>query len=329
MLAAAHMQPSEQPWKRLVLCARHRRSRSDQDEHEGPAPARASSITTWLCVAVPTLIVVCGWLVALSSAYVIPLRLLLRGDLPRSGRAVPLLVGCELVNFLLVLPIWPLQVCYGNLFGVVRGSLVAIAAYTVACFPPYILAPIVLRIVQSCHVSAVTVAKHEGEVTEPGAWLPWLWAKARGWVARYNVAAGVQSALQQQPLTTTMALRLNLLPPAGLTSYALGACRVPLGRYVLGSAVGNIPNAVAYVYVGTLISSLSDILTGRIPFSPVSSALLTSGLLLSFGLLYLLSRAAAARLAAAAQEGRAELLDDEDGRPTHRADSRSGGPAMV
>lgn len=234
----------------------------------------------------------------------IPLHVLLRGNLPDSpARGVPLLLGCEVVNFLFILPIWPLQVLYGYLFGVVQGCLLAVCAYTISCLPPFFLAAPMLRALRG-----VALEKH-GEVSESSTWLHWLWGKVCGWVARHDVVANIQDAVREQPFATTMALRLNLLPPAGLTSYALGACQIPSLAYALGSAIGNVPNATAYVYVGTLLTSIHDVLSGRVPSSPVSTALLTTGLMTSVALLLLLSRSAASRLAlAAVQESQVERL---------------------
>ncbi|KAL3926518.1 MAG: hypothetical protein SGPRY_003260 [Prymnesium sp.] len=172
----------------------------------------------------------CGWI----AAYMIPLHVLLRGNLPDSpARGVPLLLGCEVVNFLFILPIWPLQVLYGYLFGVVQGCLLAVCAYTISCLPPFFLAAPMLRALRG-----VALEKH-GEVSESSTWLHWLWGKVCGWVARHDVVANIQDAVREQPFATTMALRLNLLPPAGLTSYALGACQIPSLAYALGSAIGN------------------------------------------------------------------------------------------
>ena len=259
---------------------------------------RSRRLCSLIFILVMALALACGWLVA----YVVPLRLLLEGNL--SGKplqTVMLLVGCEALNFVLMLPIWPLQVSFGFLFGLLHGSLIAVSAYTLCCLPPFLLAPLAVSGLQSLECwrdwrdspAARDAADPQCCATCASA----VWAKVRECVGRHNVVAGVRDAVQEAPLTSTIALRLNLIPPAGGTSYALGAIRVvPLWAYLLGSAVGNMPNAIAYVYLGTILTSVNDVLRGRVPFSPLSTALLTLGLMTSFTLLYFLSRAAASRL---------------------------------
>ena len=87
------------------------------------------------------------------------------------------------------------------------------------------------------------------------------------------------------------------MPPAGLTSYALGAAGVPFRTFVFGTALGTIPNTLAYVYLGSLLDSIAALLQGEKPaFDRSGTALLAAAFMASVVIMVILSHAAARRL---------------------------------
>jgi uncharacterized membrane protein YdjX (TVP38/TMEM64 family) len=53
--------------------------------------------------------------------------------------------------------------------------------------------------------------------------------------------------------------------PFNALNYALALTRVRLRDYVIGSAIGMFPATVLYVYLGTLVTSGSELLAGHRP----------------------------------------------------------------
>ena len=172
--------------------------------------------------------------------------------------------------FIALLPISPIHLGIGVLYGFWPGLALSWLAYTIGCVPPFLLAktPMVL---QAC-------------------------SRLR----RSEVIEGVMGALEQEPFKIIVCLRLSPLLPSPLNSYLLGFTAVPLHVYVSASAVGCVPNVAAYVYLGSLLDSLADIAAGRSkPPGLTSWVLLAVGLVATVAVLVYVSRAATARVAAA------------------------------
>ena len=90
---------------------------------------------------------------------------------------------------------------------------------------------------------------------------------ARGWVARRMAAAprfaAVDQAIGESGLKIVLLLRLSPLFPFNLLNYGLGLTRVSFRDYVLGSFLGMLPGTALYVYLGSLVTSASELLSGR------------------------------------------------------------------
>ena len=85
---------------------------------------------------------------------------------------------------------------------------------------------------------------------------------------------GLLLALRERPFSVVLSLRLNPLPPAGLTSYALGLVgTVPLSSYIAACALGTAPNVLAYVFVGALLTTLEALRRGEVHLTPQGTAL--------------------------------------------------------
>ena len=195
--------------------------------------------------------------------------------------SVPMLFACEAVSFLLLGPIWPLHVGCGFLWGSGPGVLLAWAAYGVGCVPPFLLAR-----------------------------LPCLAERFKVLRRRVDYLDGVFSAVESEPFKLIVCLRLSPMLPSPLNSYLLGLTAVPLRTYVSASCVGTLPNVGAYVYLGSLLDSLADIAAGRVQRSPLSWALLITGLAATVGMLLYVSRVATRRVQAASRQRTLDLEAD-------------------
>ena len=120
---------------------------------------------------------------------------------------------------------------------------------------------------------------------------------ARGWVARRMSGAprfaAVDEAIGQSGLKIVTLLRLSPLFPFNLLNYGLGLTRVRFRDYVIGSFLGMLPGTALYVYLGSLVTSASELLSGR--SSDVGTAgqvLYWTGLVATLAVTVLVSRIA-------------------------------------
>ena len=119
-----------------------------------------------------------------------------------------MLFACETVCFLLLLPISPLHVGIGFLWGAWHGTLLAWAAYTIACTPPFLLTRV------PCLTERFRVLRRRAELLD-----------------------GVFAAVESEPFKLIVCLRLSPLLPSTLNSYLLGLTAVPLRTYIAASLV--------------------------------------------------------------------------------------------
>ena len=197
------------------------------------------------------------------------------------------LIGCEAAAFLLCLPISPMHVGIGFLYGLSYGIFISLTAYVVGCIPPFLLVRTPLLVDR-----VVQLRK------------------------RANLLDGVFGAVEVEPFKLIVCLRLSPVLPSPLNSYLLGLTNVPLRTYVSASFVGALPNVCAHVYVGTLLDSLADIAAGRAKHSPFSLLVMGTGLVATVGVIAYVSRIATRRVNAARSRERQDTLDaEEEGLP--------------
>jgi uncharacterized membrane protein YdjX (TVP38/TMEM64 family) len=67
----------------------------------------------------------------------------------------------------------------------------------------------------------------------------------------------VESSIERGGATLLIAMRLIPILPFSIVSYAAGAARVPLGRFLWTTAVGYLPITALSVYFGTRLEDLS------------------------------------------------------------------------
>jgi uncharacterized membrane protein YdjX (TVP38/TMEM64 family) len=115
-----------------------------------------------------------------------------------------------------------------------------------------------------------------------GATLAFLIARyfARDWVTRrlkkYPQAAAIDRAIEKNGFKAVVLLRLQPVLPFNILNYALGLTNIRLRDYVLASWIGMFPATVLYVYLGSIMNDISDLLRGR-PNSGMAGRLLLWG----------------------------------------------------
>lgn len=114
--------------------------------------------------------------------------------------------------------------------------------------------------------------------------------------------AAMDRAIGESGLKLVLLLRLSPILPFNLLNYALSLTRVRLRDYVIGSALGMFPATVLFVYLGSLVTSGTELLSGRRPAGAAGTALQVGGLLATLALVVVVSRMARAALRTALAE---------------------------
>jgi uncharacterized membrane protein YdjX (TVP38/TMEM64 family) len=104
---------------------------------------------------------------------------------------------------------------------------------------------------------------------------------ARNWVSRRVEQqprfAAISEAIGESGFKIVFLLRLSPIFPFNLLNYALGLTRVRLRDYLTASLVGMLPGTFLYVYLGSLVTNASQLLSGRRPSAGVWSQVLYWG----------------------------------------------------
>lgn len=152
----------------------------------------------------------------------------------------------------------------GLLFGVLRGTLlVSLASVTGATL-------------------AFLIARYVGRE----------WTLRR--IERYPKFVLIDRAIGESGFKLVLLMRLQpVFLPFAILNYALGLTRVRLRDYVLASWIGMLPATTLYVYVGSSLKSISDLVQGKVPAADHWHQLLFwGGLVLSAVLVTIFTRIA-------------------------------------
>lgn len=84
--------------------------------------------------------------------------------------------------------------------------------------------------------------------------------------------AAIDRAIARDGAKIVLLTRLSPVLPFTVLNYALGVTGVGMGTYVWASIVGMFPGTVAYVYLGTLIPDVTQLLEGGAPADAGSGA---------------------------------------------------------
>lgn len=118
------------------------------------------------------------------------------------------------------------------------------------------------------------------------------WTRKR--IERYPKFKILDRAIGENGFKLVLLMRLQpVFVPFAILNYALGLTRVRLRDYVLASWIGMLPATTLYVYVGTSLKSISDLVQGKVPAAGHWHQLLFwGGLVLSAMLLAISTRIA-------------------------------------
>jgi uncharacterized membrane protein YdjX (TVP38/TMEM64 family) len=120
---------------------------------------------------------------------------------------------------------------------------------------------------------------------------------ARGWIAR-RVAKdtrfrAVDRAVARSGFKIVLLLRLSPIFPFSVMNYALALTSVRLRDYVVASFIGMLPGTVLYVYLGSLVTSASQLAGGHVAASgPWQKILYWGGLAATIVVTVLITRIA-------------------------------------
>jgi uncharacterized membrane protein YdjX (TVP38/TMEM64 family) len=125
---------------------------------------------------------------------------------------------------------------------------------------------------------------------------------ARGWVeaklGQNPVFRALDQAVGEQGFKIVLLTRLSPLFPFTLLNYAFSLTRVRFRSYVLASWIGMGPGTLLYVYLGSTLQSVTEILSGSDrPRPATETALKWGGLLATFVVTVLIARTARQALA--------------------------------
>jgi len=120
---------------------------------------------------------------------------------------------------------------------------------------------------------------------------------ARGWITRRMSGAArfraVDEAISREGLKLVLLLRLSPLFPFTVLNYALGLTSIRPRDYVLASWVGMLPGTILYVYLGSLLGSAGELLSGEPAGGGVATgALYWGGLAATAAVVWLVTRVA-------------------------------------
>jgi uncharacterized membrane protein YdjX (TVP38/TMEM64 family) len=121
---------------------------------------------------------------------------------------------------------------------------------------------------------------------------------ARDWIAKkvskYPKFEAIDRAIAKNGFKIVLLMRLNpIFLPFAVLNYALGLSRVRLRDYILASWIGMLPATTLYVYLGSSVRNISDLLQGKVPSAgPWPQVLFWGGLVAAGGLVYILTRIA-------------------------------------
>lgn len=119
---------------------------------------------------------------------------------------------------------------------------------------------------------------------------------ARDWVTRrlkkYKQASAIDRAIEKNGFKVVLLLRLQPVLPFNILNYALGLTSIRLRDYVVASWIGMLPATILYVYLGSMMHDVSDLLRGRPNSGMAGRILLWGGLAASTLLVWWLGRLA-------------------------------------
>ena len=88
----------------------------------------------------------------------------------------------------------------------------------------------------------------------------------------------IDRAIDGQGFTIVLLTRLCSFFPYGLMSYLFGLTKVPLGRYIVATWLGRLPDILLFSYLGSTAKDLADLAAGKVEGGIERQVLLGVGL---------------------------------------------------
>jgi uncharacterized membrane protein YdjX (TVP38/TMEM64 family) len=173
---------------------------------------------------------------------------------------VLLFAGLYVLATILLVPMWTFTVAAGALFGVAWGFVLVAISATAGATVAFLLSRYALR------------------------------ERVKKYFARNALLRTVNRALRGASWKVVLLLRVSPLVPFGIQNYFFGVSRVTLPQYVVGTALGEIPGIVVYLWLGA---------TGRAVLgggSPAEWGLLGAGIVATIAAAWLIGRTAKKQL---------------------------------
>ena len=148
---------------------------------------------------------------------------------------------------LLFFPASPLAIAAGFLYGPLTGTLATSFAGLISA----VLAFLISRYLARNHIQI--------------------------WLARFPRAAAIDTAVSSDGFRVVFLLRLASILPFIPVSYLMGVARIRVGTYVLATWSGLLTGTFLYVFVGSLVSEISQLSEGGKILSPFTGMLTVAG----------------------------------------------------
>jgi uncharacterized membrane protein YdjX (TVP38/TMEM64 family) len=193
--------------------------------------------------------------------------------IPTLGAWGPVIVAAAYVPAtILFLPGSVLTLGAGFLFGVVHGTVAVSIGSTLGSAASFLLGRTLLR----------------------------SWVEAK--VERNPKFRAIDRAVAENGFKVVLLTRLSPVFPYNLLGYAFGVTRVGFRDYVIASWLGMLPGTVTYVYLGSALRSVSEVLSGKVEGGPAREALFALGLIATIAVTAVVTRAARRAIREAAPE---------------------------
>lgn len=121
------------------------------------------------------------------------------------------------------------------------------------------------------------------------------WIRCR--IERWPNFHALDRAIGRHGFWVVLLTRLSPVIPYGLLNYTYGITAVRIRDYLLASWLGMLPGALLYVYAGSAVASLTQVINGRAPVGRQSNILLWVGLAATIAVIGLLTHFARRELA--------------------------------
>lgn len=159
-------------------------------------------------------------------------------------------VALYVIGSVLMVPGTALSLSGGYIYGVVWGSVLVSIAATIGASCAFLV----------------------------GRYIARDWVKAK--VAHDPRFDAVDRAVGEKGFTVVLLARLSPVLPYFLLNYFFGLTKVRLRDFVVATWIGMIPAIVLLVYTGSLLTSLTEVATGRVR-PPAQAAVFVGGFLLT------------------------------------------------